>query len=79
MSLSKLRDIVEDREVWCAAVHGVEELVTEQQEAAHKQILWEEAGGPEPRSVWEVLEASLLLELHQFCVVSKVSGQVGCN
>ena len=23
MSLSKLRDIVKDREVWCATVHGV--------------------------------------------------------
>ena len=28
MSLSKLREIVKDRESWCAAVHGVTELKT---------------------------------------------------
>ena len=32
LSLSKLRDIVKDREAWCAAVHGVgHDLATEQQ------------------------------------------------
>ena len=28
MSLSKLREIVKDREAWCAAVHGVTKTCT---------------------------------------------------
>ena len=36
MSFSKLREIVKDREAWCAAVHGIErvryDLVTKQQQ-----------------------------------------------
>ena len=36
MSLSKLREIVKDREAWCAVAHGItrvrHDLVTEQQQ-----------------------------------------------
>ena len=40
MSLSKLWKMVKDREVWCAAVHGVTELEATQQQNNHSYMTW---------------------------------------
>ena len=39
MNLSKLRELVMDREVWCAAVHGVTKSQTQLSDRIRRRLL----------------------------------------
>ena len=60
MSLSKLREMMKDREVWCAAVHGVTESDTTERLDNSKEVHIEEGTRPWRQSrssaLWRSLE-----------------------
>ena len=54
MSLSKLREMLKDREAWCAAVHRIVELDMIEQLNNNKMILSEKHLSVSITSIWHV-------------------------
>ena len=54
MSLSKLRELVMDREAWLAAVHGITELDTTERLHFHFPVLEKEMATHSSVLAWEI-------------------------